>query len=89
MAPILSAMTRLSAVISSVILLSADTVLGTTTREKTLTGTYDYIIVGGGVSGLVVANRLSEKSQSTGSTYQREALLTMTRICSCPRVWLQ
>jgi ribulose 1,5-bisphosphate synthetase/thiazole synthase len=64
MAPVFSSLTRLTAVISSVLLLSADVVLGTTTREKTLTGTYDYIIVGGGVSGLVVANRLSEKSQS-------------------------
>ncbi|KAI4740093.1 alcohol oxidase [Aureobasidium sp. EXF-12298] len=65
MAPVFSSLTRLTAVISSVLLLSADVVLGTTTREKTLTGTYDYIIVGGGVSGLVVANRLSEKSQKS------------------------
>lgn len=64
MVPIFSSMTRLTAVISSALLLSTDVVSGITTREKTLTGTYDYIIVGGGVSGLVVANRLSEKSQS-------------------------
>jgi hypothetical protein len=67
MAPSLSSMTRLTAVISSVLLLSTDKVFGTTTREKALSGTYDYIIVGGGVSGLVVANRLSEKSQSMSS----------------------
>jgi hypothetical protein len=29
------------------------------TRSEAL-GTYDYVIVGGGTSGLVVANRLSE-----------------------------
>lgn len=71
MAPI---MTRLTAVISSVLLLSTDKVLGTTTREKTLTGTYDYIIVGGGVSGLVVANRLSERSQSMSALLNRDEL---------------
>lgn len=68
MAPILSSMTRFAAVVSTALLLSADVVLGTATREQTLTGTYDYIIVGGGVSGLVVANRLSEKSQSTNTS---------------------
>jgi len=67
-------MTRLTAVISSVLLLSTDKVLGTTTREKTLTGTYDYIIVGGGVSGLVVANRLSERSQSMSALLNRDEL---------------
>ena len=72
MAPILSSMTRLTAVISSVLLLSTDVVIGLTTREKTLTGTYDYIIVGGGVSGLAVANRLSEKSQSTSASTVHE-----------------
>lgn len=28
------------------------------------TNTYDYVIVGGGVTGLIVANRLSEKKKS-------------------------
>ena len=72
MAPVFSFLTRLSAFISSAILLSTDGVSGTTTREKTLTGTYDYIVVGGGVSGLVVANRLSAKSQSMFFTCRKK-----------------
>jgi ribulose 1,5-bisphosphate synthetase/thiazole synthase len=31
---------------------------------KTLDASYDYVVVGGGVSGLVVANRLTEDSNS-------------------------
>jgi hypothetical protein len=36
---------------------------------STASQTYDYVIVGGGVTGLVVANRLTEdkKSKSDGS----------------------
>jgi ribulose 1,5-bisphosphate synthetase/thiazole synthase len=38
------------------------------TRDEGLANaTYDYIIVGGGTSGLVVANRLTEDSQSQSS----------------------
>lgn len=33
-------------------------------RRRAEDNTYDYVIVGGGVSGLVVANRLSEDKQS-------------------------
>jgi hypothetical protein len=33
-------------------------------RESDLSPMYDYVVVGGGVSGLVVANRLSEDPRS-------------------------
>lgn len=38
---------------------------------KALHEQYDYIVVGGGVSGLVVANRLSEDSNSALFVLQR------------------
>ena len=35
---------------------------------KSIDASYDYVIVGGGVSGLVVANRLTENSNSAFSS---------------------
>ena len=35
---------------------------------------YDYVVVGGGTSGLVVANRLTEDPSSTSLVYQLQSL---------------
>jgi NADH dehydrogenase FAD-containing subunit len=54
--------------------------------------TYDYVIVGGGVTGLVVANRLSENknSKSTStllSLHPHDANQLFHRNCPCHRSW--
>lgn len=47
--------------------------------------TYDYVIVGGGVTGLIVANRLTEDAKSGSLSSQRGSILTILRVCSCHR----
>lgn len=43
------------------------------TSTSQLRQTYDYIIVGGGASGLAVANRLTEDLESENTGLSREA----------------
>lgn len=47
--------------------------------------TYDYVIVGGGVTGLIVANRLTEDEKSGSLSSYRGSILTILRVCSCHR----
>lgn len=62
------------------ILMSSDVALA-----YDISSTYDYVIVGGGVSGLVVANRLTEGGRSMSHTcYVLRVTFTefRHRICS-------
>ena len=50
---------------------------------------YDYVIVGGGVTGLIVANRVIEDKSSMyyDTLIVREVLTQIDRDCSCCRSW--
>jgi hypothetical protein len=88
MVPVLSSVASLLTLATSTLFVPVDSLTGANTREQTLSGTYDYIIVGGGVSGLVVANRLSENAQSMSSPSSKVTQLIMVRNCSRSRVWI-
>jgi hypothetical protein len=46
---------------------------------------YDYVIVGGGVTGLIVANRITEDKSSTyfGPCFPQKLLTLIRRDCPC------
>lgn len=44
--------------------------------------TYDYIIVGGGVTGLIVANRLTEDEKSGSDPRPQRLKTNVNRVCS-------
>lgn len=50
--------------------------------EARASDTYDYVIVGGGVTGLIVANRLTEDEKSGSLSMCRGSILTIFRVCS-------
>ena len=82
MAPVFSSMTRLSTIVSATLLFSSSLVSATSEFAKTLNNTYDYVIVGGGVSGLVVANRLSANTGSMLADRTLETRLTIVQTLS-------
>ena len=50
------------------------------TASKSKDDTYDYVVVGGGVSGLVVANRLTEDKNGRSKTpLPNDRLLNMSQ----------
>jgi len=50
--------------------------------EARASDTYDYVIVGGGVTGLIVANRLTEDEKSGSLSSYCGSILTTFRVCS-------
>ena len=58
-------------------------------RADKLISEYDYVIVGGGASGLTVANRLSEQSSQSSSNIgsDQDELTTDRHYCLGHRSW--